>query len=230
MQQYETRVFNTMQQAMKRDNVTLAEAAEITGKSKSTISKRLVHKDLNKRPVAEKNADGEWQINLHSLMTQYKVNPDKIKILEEIDATGATVHEIKNETPFNSEFNTGNSNDLKDLQHKVEIQAKDLQHFEEKLADKDKTIEEIKADKRKVEAERDEYKEESKTKNQALLTFQGKQEKKTALKAGVSVAGWLLFLVLVGLVAAAIYFDFVKLPTGQGGAEQYPPEITTPQQ
>jgi septal ring factor EnvC (AmiA/AmiB activator) len=185
----------------QRETVTLLEAATITGKNKSTISKRLAHKDLNKRPVAEKDVNGEWKINLHSLMQQYKVPMEKIKLLEEADATGAIVKTIENST----EGNTNNTDKIKDLEKELALTSKDLEHAKEKLKDRDETITELKARNEKLEQRNDE-------KDIRLLAYHEIKEKKKinpALKVIVAV------LVLSVIVGAVLYrLELVNVPEG----------------
>ena len=79
--------------------VSLLDAAKATGKKKSTILRLINHRDVNKRIIAHKNDNDEWQVNLHSLSQHYQLTTDGLSHIESRYAIGASLRPTANATP-----------------------------------------------------------------------------------------------------------------------------------
>jgi len=129
-----------------RKTVSLAEAALLTGKDKSTISKRLIHKDESKRIVGHKDNNDAWIINIASLSTHYKIPTENLNKLEDKLATDSIVNSPLNSPPRNSEFNSNSTHEIIELRAEVKFLHKQVEQNEEQAKDTKKTIEDLRND------------------------------------------------------------------------------------
>jgi hypothetical protein len=129
------------------EHVSLQGAAILTGKDKSTIQKRLTHKDEKKRIIGEKDSEGEWKINFASLAQHYNIPTENIEKFEEYQNRNSTQplnFNGENSTPRNSEFNTNSTHEFIELKAKVTV-------LEERIKDKDEAIQDLKKDKENLQ-------------------------------------------------------------------------------
>lgn len=128
-------------------NVSLLDAAILTGRDKSTIQKRLTHKDENKRIIGEKNDNGEWVINLASLCQHYKVPKENIEKLENKNATLSIERNTENSTPSNTEVNTNSTHEIIELRAEVKFLNQRLQDKEDEIKKMGEREQELKTEK-----------------------------------------------------------------------------------
>lgn len=129
-----------------RINVSLAEAATLTGKDKSTISKRLSHKDESKRIVGYKDDNDIWVINIASLSAHYQIPTENVNKLEQNKATPAIVNSQLDSTSRNSKINSGSTPEIIELRAEVKFLNKQVELQEEQLNDTRKTTEDLRND------------------------------------------------------------------------------------
>jgi len=129
-----------------RKDVSLSEAAKLTGKDKSTISKRLAHKDERKRIVGYKDKNDAWVISIASLCTHYKIPTENLNKIEQDNATPAILNSPLNSTPRNSEFNSNSTPEIIELRAEVKFLNKQVELQDEQLKDTKKTAEDLRND------------------------------------------------------------------------------------
>ena len=145
----------------QRKTVTLAEAALLTGKDKSTISKKLTHKDETKRIVGYKNNDDAWEIDVASLSSHYKIPTDNLNILEERGNNDSILNQPLNSIPRNTSFNSDSTHEIIELRAEVKFLHQQIQDNENRLNDKNKVIEDLRED-------RDHWKDSTKQAQETL--------------------------------------------------------------
>lgn len=185
--------------------VSLQGAAILTGKDKSTIQKRLTHKDKNKRIIGEKGEDGEWKINFASLDQHYKITPDNVKRFEEYQNRNSTpIIEFNsdNSIPRNSEFNTNSTHEIIELKAEVRV-------LQERIKDKDDAIHDLKKDKENLQVQVTDFSETIRRQT-LILTDQRETPSPSPASLPQKSRNWpamaAMLLVAVGVTAAITYY------------------------
>ena len=121
------------------ETLTLKQAADATGKNKTTILKAIKKGTV----IANKNDKGEWIVHIGSLCQSYDVDP---KAIEERTTVSASRSGEKS-TPDNTKVNTNSTHEIIALRTELNLKDKLLEDREETIKQLRQNEQELKQDK-----------------------------------------------------------------------------------
>lgn len=175
------------------ETLTLKQAADATGKNKTTILKAIKKGSV----IANKNEKGEWKVHIGSLCQNYDVNP---KAIEERSAVSATQTTAKS-TPGNTKVNTNSTHEIIAL--RTELNLKD-----KLLEDREETIKQLRQNEQELKQEKNRFLNMLEKKDN-LLTFYQEHEHQAPIPVKQRfqwIPATALSLATIITICAALYF------------------------
>lgn len=189
--------------------ISLSDAVQATEKDRTSIFRKLTHKDPNKRLIGKKDGDGKWLVLLNSLTQYYQVTPEGIKFLENKFAMEAMQQEPLQNAMTHTLSNTKSNSENTDLTTKIQLLEQDLEHKKEIITEKQSRIEELQTDKATL-GKRLEEVNASLDNQTRLLTYQKEQEEPASTPRYTGVLLVFIALVLVAILALLGYSNFFE--------------------
>lgn len=201
--------------------MTLLEAEKIT----NVPSSRTLNRHRKDGKITMKKDDkGRWTVDPQELTRVYKAPVDEI---EKALARPSHDNDNSDTMPRHDIDSPMTKNDNEVIELRAELKLKT-----ERIADKDKEISRLERTNQNLETRFDNLMDTLQQKDNLLLTYTKPQEPTTQGQGSNGVFKAITAVLILAVIIGAVLFNlgFIQLPTGQGGAEQFPPEITTPQQ